>query len=158
MSKFDDSYRAGAVVMLQSEGYPENAYAIGKVYDYLRQKSPYPSKTSLKNWFDGTKAAPPSKIVDEKKRDMLVSLNEWAWTIMEHGKNPDTVAEMSGQQAATSFGILIDKIRLLQGLPTEIVSIMPAFVSTMQQVGEDPETILRRMIERAKQRIDNNGQ
>lgn len=154
MSKFDDEYRAGVVVMLEAEGYPDNPYAIGKVYDYLRQKSPYPSKTSLKNWFDGTKAAPPSKKVDEKKSDMLGSLNEWAWALMEHGKNPETVSEMTGQQAATSFGIILDKIRLLQGLPTQIVAVLPEFVSAMQQVGEDPETILRRMIERAKQKAD----
>lgn len=156
--KFDDEYRASVVVMLQAEGYPTNPLALGKVHNYLKQKAPYPTKQTIKNWFDGTFNPPPSKKLDDKKGDMLGSMNEWAWVLMEHGKNPETVSEMTGQQAATSFGIILDKIRLLQGLPTQIVAVLPEFVSTMQQVGEDPEHILRRMIERAKQRIDNNGQ
>jgi hypothetical protein len=155
MSKFDDEYRASVVVMLQAEGYPENPLALGKVHNYLKQRTPYPSKPTLINWFHGYKNPPPLNKVNDKKGNMLDSMNEWAWVLMEHGKNPETVGEMTGQQAATSFGIILDKIRLLQGLPTQIVAVLPEFVSTMQQVGEDPENILRRMIERAKQRIDN---
>lgn len=120
MGKFDDEYRAGVVVMLQAEGYPDNPNALGKVHNYLKQKSPYPTKTTISNWFHGVKNAPPSKKVDDKKDDMVAALKALTWKLIEHANKDDTISDMSGQQAITSAGILIDKTRLLLEKPTEI--------------------------------------
>lgn len=120
MAKFDDEYRASVVVMLQSEGYPQDEFALGRVHNYLKQKSPYPTKTSLKNWFDGKHNPPPSKVLDDKKGDMVEALKALTWQLIEHATKEDTVAEMTGQSAITSIGILIDKTRLLLDKPTEI--------------------------------------
>jgi hypothetical protein len=152
MSKFDDEYRAGVVVMLQSEGYPDNPNALGKVHEYLKQRSPYPAKTTISNWFHGVKNAPPSKKVDDKKKDMVEALQGLTWKLIDHAGQDDTVTEMTGQQTVTSIGILIDKIRLLTGLPTEIIGIMPEFVTAIQKTGEKPEDVMRRFIERSNQR------
>ncbi len=120
MSKFDDNYRASVVVMLQTEGYPNDQYAIGRVHDYLKQKSPYPTKSTLKNWFLGDSNPPPSKILDDKKGDMVEALKSLTWKLLDHATKEETISEMSGQQAITSAGILIDKTRLLLEKPTEI--------------------------------------
>lgn len=154
MSKFDDEYRAGVVVMLQTEGYPDNPHALGKVHNYLKQKAPYPSKPTLMNWFNGVKNPPPLNKVNDKKRDMVEALQELTWKLIDHAGNDETVSEMTGQSAITSIGILIDKIRLLTGLPTEIISIIPEFVSAIEKVGESPEAVMRRFIERASNKSD----
>lgn len=154
MGKFSDSYRAAAVVMLQSEGYPQDPFAIGRVHEYLRQSSPYPTKTSLKNWFSGSHNAPPSKILDDKKRDMADEFKELVWLLVDHVKTPETIAEMSGQQAVTSIGILVDKMRLLMGLPTQIVGIIPDVIAALERAGENPEQVFRRLIETANKRAD----
>lgn len=120
MSKFSDEYRAGAVVMLQAEGYPSNPFAIGKVYEYLKQKNPHPTKSTLKNWFMGDSNPPPSNILDDKKEDMVEALKALTWKLLEHAAKAETIEDMSGQQAITGAGILIDKTRLLLDKPTEI--------------------------------------
>lgn len=120
MGKFNDEYRASVVVMLQSEGYPNDEYAIGRVHNYLKQKSPYPTKTTIKNWFLGDSNPPPSKNLDDKKEDMVEALKALTWKLIEHAAKDETITEMSGQQAVTSAGILIDKTRLLLEKPTEI--------------------------------------
>lgn len=120
MAKFDDEYRASVVVMLQAEGYPQDQFAIGRVHEYLKQKKPYPTKSTLKNWFLGDSNPPPSKILDDKKGDMVEALKALTWKLIEHANKDETISEMSGQQAVTSAGILIDKTRLLLEKPTEI--------------------------------------
>lgn len=155
MSKFDDEYRAGVVVMLQSEGYPDDEFALGRVHQYLKQKAPYPTKTTISNWFHGVKNPPPSKKVDDKKGDMVEALQGLTWKLIEHAGKDETVTEMTGQQAITSIGILIDKVRLLTGLPTEIISILPDFVTAIERAGDSPENVMRRLIERSNQRVND---
>jgi hypothetical protein len=154
MGKFSDSYRASAVVMLQSEGYPDDPFAVGRVHEYLKQSSPCPTKTSLKNWFVGASNPPPSKILDDKKRDMADEFKELIWLLVDHAKTPDTISDMSGQQAITSVGILVDKMRLLMGLPTQIVGIIPDVVTALERAGENPELVFKRLIETANKRAD----
>lgn len=141
MGKFDDNYRAGVVVMLQTEGYPHDEFALGRVHNYLKQKAPYPTKTTISNWFHGTKNAPPSKIVDDKKADMVQALQSLTWKLVEHANADSTVSEMSGQQAITSIGILIDKTRLLLEKPTEISkSDVTIYKLEYPEDAEEPDT------------------
>lgn len=118
--KFDDNYRASVVVMLQSEGYPNDEFALGRVHKYLAQKAPYPTKTTISNWFRGIQNEPPSNLVDSKKQDMTEAFKDLAWKLIAHASKADTISEMSGQQAITSIGILVDKIQLLEGKATAI--------------------------------------
>lgn len=50
---------------------------------------------------------------------------------------------------AKHHGLLNDKIDI-----TIDINIMIEFVSAMQEIGEDAESVLRRMIEKAKQKVD----
>jgi hypothetical protein len=120
MGKFSDDYRASVILMLETEGYPENPYALGSVHNYLKQKAPYPDKSTLSKWFKGTITPPPQKIINEKKGDMVDAFKDLAWKLIAHAGSEDTIAEMSGQQAITSIGILVDKIQLLEGKATAI--------------------------------------
>src|SRR5688572_21367643 len=105
MSKFDDNYRASTVVMLQSEGYPNDPYAIGRVHNYLKQKAPYPAKATLINWFTGVSNPPPLINLNDKKDDMLAALESLTWKLIGHATLDGTVSEMSGQSTITSIGI-----------------------------------------------------
>lgn len=118
--KFDDNYRAATVVMLQAEGYPDNPLALGKVHNYLAKKAPYPTKTTLSNWFRGLHNAPPSNVLDIKKDNMTEALYGLLGKLVSHANKDETIGDMSGQAAVTSIGILIDKLQLLEGNPTEI--------------------------------------
>ena len=149
MSKFDDNYRAGAVVMLQTEGYPQDEFAIGRVHTYLKQRSPYPSKATLINWFTGASNPPPLKNLNDKKRDMVDALQALTWKLVDHATLDGTISEMSGQSTITSIGILIDKTRLLLDKPTEISKSESTntTVNLNAENAHDAGNILRQLIE-----------
>ncbi len=58
-----------------------------------------------------------SAIADTKKKELSTELEELAYKIV--GVMPDKLASANLQQLATSLGITIDKMQLLQGRPTE---------------------------------------
>lgn len=113
-AQYDDEFRASAKVMLEAAGYPGTPGALIKVARHLK----VPERT-LSRWFKGENNPPPDKLVRLKKGNMADALEDIAWRLVRHVKDPEVISEMTGQQAATSIGILIDKIRLLRDEPTE---------------------------------------
>lgn len=59
-----------------------------------------------------------AKALDEK-------LEEAAHKFVDHATSQSVTKKMSGAAAMTSAAIAIDKMRLLRGLPTEIIDAMP---------------------------------
>lgn len=58
------------------------------------------------------------------------------------------------RELATAFGIMFDKKRLLDGLPTEIVGYMPVVVKlhdVLTSAGMNPADVFERMIQRIQQ-------
>lgn len=147
MAKYTDKFKATAVITLQAAGYPSNPYKLEQVAKNLG----VPSR-SLRRWYNAEVGAPSDETVIEVKKDMTEDLQRLAWKLIAHAGDEDVIDEMSGQSTITSIGILIDKIRLLTGLPTEIIGIMPEFVSAIQKTGQKPEDVMRRFIERSSQR------
>ena len=116
--QYNDEFRASAKVMLEVAGYPETIGALAKVASHLK----VPERT-LSRWFRGENNPPPDKLVRVKKGNLADALEDIAWRLVRHVKDPEVISEMTGQQAATSIGILIDKIRLLREEPTERIAV-----------------------------------
>lgn len=111
---YDDEFRANAVVMLESQGYPQIKGALTAV---SRQLS-VPAMT-LSRWFRGTNNPPPNKVVNEKRGDLKDLLNKELQAVLEDlpHKRPDA----DYRALITATGVLVDKIQLLEGKPTQNV-------------------------------------
>jgi hypothetical protein len=59
-----------------------------------------------------------------------------ARTYIRHAETDDAKLRTSGAQAMTAAAIAVDKMRLLQGLPTEIVAIAPTLTKLIQIINE----------------------
>jgi hypothetical protein len=68
-----------------------------------------------------------------------------AQRFVQHALRQEVVSSMNGQQAMTAAGIAIDKMRLLRGLPTEIVQIMPNLLERIRQRGLDAVGVFQAM-------------
>jgi hypothetical protein len=147
---YTDEFRASAVAMLHAAGYPK---AIGALRAVSR-KLKVPERT-LSRWFNAEQNPPPDKLVSVKKGDMADALEEVAWTLLDSMSDADAIGDASLQQRATAYAIAIDKMRLLRGLPTEIVALIPDVISAIQSLGQSPAEVFQRMIElAAKQRAE----
>jgi hypothetical protein len=74
-----------------------------------------------------------------------VELEELAQLLVAHAKRPEVIGAATLQQTMTSLGITIEKLRLLRGLPTEIVAVLPDLIETIRRKGYDPVAALVRM-------------
>lgn len=148
MSKYTDKFKAGAVITLQAAGYPDNPHKIQEVAQSLKI-----NRRTLLRWYQGEVGAPADKTVQQEKRDMEADLRKLFFKLIDHALDDEVIVEMSGQQAVTSMGIVFDKIRLLMGLPTHVISVLPDVVNALERAGEDPETVFKRMIKVANERV-----
>lgn len=144
--RYDDEYRAGAIAMLHAAGYPDTTGALTRVANELH----VPDRT-LSRWFNGENNSPPDKLVNIKKGDMANALEEVAWKLLDSMADSEAIADAPLQQRATAYGIAVDKMRLLRGLPTEIVALIPDVVNALQSMGQSPAEVFNRIIQRAKQ-------
>jgi len=111
--RYDDEFRASAVLMLEAAGYPNRKGALSQVAAHLG----VPLST-LREWFTGAHNPPPAKVRNEKKRDFVIDLQN---LLGLHIDAAGRVVEDSGDLRAivTGIGIIVDKIQLLTGNPTE---------------------------------------
>jgi transposase-like protein len=141
---YDDKFRTGAVVTLQAAGYPNTPGALTRIANELG----VPPRT-LSRWFNGENNPPPDNLVSEKKEDMADLFETVALKYLRHAGNDDVVEGSSGRDAMMNAAVAVDKMRLLRGLPTEIVELMPGVVEALKKQNLDPAEVFRRMIERA---------
>jgi hypothetical protein len=109
--KYTDNFKAGVVLMLEAEGYPENASALEKVAHHVK----VPGRT-VSRWFKGESGAPSDNLVEQKKTG-LVDLfeNELRAAFLAMNNVRD---DASYRDLATSAGIFTDKIQILSNRPT----------------------------------------
>lgn len=149
--RYDDEFRAGAITMLLAAGYPGTDGALTKVSKELM----VPDRT-LQRWFNGDSNPPPDKVVARKKKDMADALEDVAWKLLDSMGDKDAIEDAPLQQRATAYGIAVDKMRLLRGLPTEIVALIPGVVQAIQDMGQSPAAFFNRIIQRAKEQRDRD--
>lgn len=141
---YTDEFRASAVAMLAAEGYPAVKGSLQRVADLLGIHA-----RTLSRWFNGENNPPPDMLVSEKRDELSDMFERVAYQYLDHATKPEVVASASARDAMTAAGIAVDKMRLLRGMPTAIVSLMPGFVEAIKAMGQDPEEVMKRAITRA---------
>ena len=105
---YSDEDKASAVLMLEAAGYPDRKGAMSQVVRELGVP-----ESTLRSWAKNEHGAPPAKVRDRKKGELIESLNEVATKLIEHlGDIADTG---DVRETATAAGIVIDKLQLLRG-------------------------------------------
>lgn len=110
--RFNDDFRASAVLMLEATGYPEKKGGLTQVSTHLG----VPLST-LRGWFTAERNPPPAELRNEKRIDLVGELTSLLGLTFTAAKN--TVDEASYKELATAIGIFVDKLQLLSGQPTE---------------------------------------
>lgn len=111
---YTDKERAIAVTLLTSSGYPENKYKLQEVADHIK----VPSRT-LRRWYREGRNPPPDDVVREVKKELSERLQELAHKLVDVAYDVLKEDDPSIQQVITSLGIVVDKMQLIAGKPTE---------------------------------------
>lgn len=98
--------------MLEAAGYPAKPGALSTVSKHIK----VPAST-LRGWFNRTSNPPPAKIRDEKRFDLIEALRAEIADAL--GAAPNARDDASYKDLITGAAILIDKLQLLTGKPTE---------------------------------------
>lgn len=118
--RYDDDFRAAAVLMLEAAGYPDREGALSQVAGRLNL-----SRSTLRSWFTGEHNPPPVNIHHEKRFDLIQAIrDELASIFPALGGKRD---EATYRELVTAVGILTDKLQLLTGQPTwrgEIIDLL----------------------------------
>lgn len=138
---YDDEFRASAILSLRTSGYPDTEGALARVSRQLN----VPAMT-LSRWFRRSNNPPPNKVVTRQKGDLKTLFTDEIYEIM--GVLPERREDASYQQLVTSMAIFFDKIRLLEGLPTEIFSILPDWLAAMDRRGLNAVDVIKTMTNR----------
>lgn len=156
MANYSDEFKAGVLALLHGAGYPDNKYAVGEVHRHMKAQGSDVSSKTIKRWAQGKHIAnvQPDKVV-QNKRDMGTALQELFWKLYEHALGDETIDQLKGAQAYTAMAIVLDKYRLVEGLPSEIVQVIMPAVQALQRAGKDPIEIFREMERQANEIADN---
>ena len=146
MANYSDKFKAGAVALLESQGYPDKPDALKKVQKHLGGK---PATRTLMRWFHGEHGAPDDKLVKREKKELADVFEEVAYSYLTRASDQDAIDDTRGKDAVMTAAIAVDKMRLLRGLPTEIIVLVPGFTEAIKKLGRDPEQFMRSTIERA---------
>jgi transposase-like protein len=147
--RYTDEHRATLVAMLEMEGYPQVASALRKVATYAQIQP-----NVLRRWFVKKQNPPPNKLVVRKKKELAELFEDVAHTYLNRALDEDAISATAGQSAVIAAATATDKMRLLRGLPTEIVSLIPDVVTAIESMGQSPADFFNRIIQRAKQQSD----
>ena len=112
--KFTEDEIAMFLLQLEVLNYPENEHALSEV---VKRKGA-PSRPTLRRWWKQKNQPHIDKLVQHKKRDFVEELKNLL------GLHIDAAVEaVKGSEDIraidTGIGILVDKLQLLQGEPTE---------------------------------------
>lgn len=113
--RYDDKYRASAVVMLEAAGFPDRKGALSHVSRHLGVPIP-----TLKRWGTGSQNPPPNDVVTKNRIDLADLLDTEIAAAFEAAKG--VRCEASYRDLMTGIGILIDKRQLLRGEATQNVN------------------------------------
>lgn len=110
--RYTDKFRATAVVMLEAQGYPDVKGALSKVAKHLDTPP-----STLKGWWTAEHNPAPTQLRDEKKSDLAALIKNEVEEVLN--TMPDKRVEADYRALSTALGIMVDKLQLLTGEPTE---------------------------------------
>jgi hypothetical protein len=141
--------------MLEAAGYPDMKGALQQTADHIGVGA-----MTLSRWFKGEQNPPPDNLVTIKKDDLADKFEDIAHLYLGHASRDDVLEAVSGQQAITSAAIAVDKMRLLRGLPTEIIDVAPQLtrlVELMNQFNHSLPDVINRMIMRYEKQLGDGS-
>lgn len=112
--KFSDEQRAMFLLQLEVLDYPKNEHALLEI----TKRGNAPSRKTLRRWWNERGESPGGKIAQHKKPDLVESLMD---LLRLHIEASEGAIQDSDDLKAINIGIgiLVDKIQLLSGKPTE---------------------------------------
>jgi hypothetical protein len=103
--------------------------------------------STLQSWRDGRGTnTSVTNMRNVKKGELADKLEQVAHAYTDHLLSPVTINDTGAKDAAVTVGTAIDKMRLLRGLPTEIISVVPQLVDALKSAGLDPVQAFNDMI------------
>lgn len=141
---YSDKFKANCVAMLTALGYPDKIGILPEVSNNTH----VPERT-LQRWWKAQYSMADDKIVAHQKKDLATMFEELAHKAVKVAR--DNIEAEDSKSAATVAGIAVDKMRLLRGLPTEIIDIAPQLTQLMElmkQFNHNPQDVFAKMIER----------
>lgn len=117
MARFSDEFRAQAILMLDAAGWPDRRGALVIVARQLGIKH-----QTLSNWARRVQNPPPQNMLQKKGFDLMQAIRDELQAILEELPNARPDADF--KELATSFGIFVDKLQLLEGKATERVELL----------------------------------
>jgi hypothetical protein len=110
--RYDDKFRASAVVMLEAAGFPDRKGALSHVSKHLGVPIP-----TLTRWVTGANNPAPNELVTKNRIELTDLLDTEIAAAFEAAKG--VRGEASYRDLMTGIGILVDKRQLLRGEPTQ---------------------------------------
>jgi len=117
MARWSDEFRAMSVVMLEAEGYPQRKGALMEVAKTLKVP-----KSTLSRWYTGKSNPPPPETVTIKKEQIIAMLKGEIGAALN--EMPKARPDADYRELATTIGILVDKLQLLEGEPTSRTEVI----------------------------------
>lgn len=142
MARYTDEFRANSVIMLEMSGYPDKPGALMETAKYL--KIPH---ATLSRWYNGKRNPPPSEMVQIKKETIVDLLKSEIGAALKEMINARQDADY--KELATAIGIMIDKMQLLDGKPTDRAEIIDDRLTDEERVSR-----VAAILERARARRD----
>lgn len=136
--QYSDSNKASALAILDANG--------GNLSKTSRETG-VPIST-IKEWRDGRVNPDVTDIRNVKKIELADKLEEVANAYTDHLLRDETINKTGAKDAAVTVGTAIDKMRLLRGLPTEIIQVLPPLVSALEDAGLNPSEVFNAMLAR----------
>jgi len=115
--RYDDKFRANAVLLLEGAGYPDTKGALTRVANNVG----VPAMT-ISRWFKRANNPPPNELVNEKRPGLIDLIREEIYGVL--ATLPKERSEADYRTLVTGLGILVDKLQLLEGKATERIELM----------------------------------
>ena len=138
--RYNDDFRASAIVYLEAAGYPKVPGALSRVSSKLA----VPTKT-LYRWWHGVYNPPPDKTVAAKRIDLTQLLRDEITAAL--GEMNNARGDASYRDLGVVLGIAIDKLQLLSGQPTQRVETIATILDEL------PEDDYAAIVEEAREVI-----
>ncbi len=152
MPLYTEGQKAIAIEIASRHATELNASALAEIR--LALNNPTLPKSTVWRWLHPDRATKKkvstvSIAVQEKAAKALDQIFEdTARAYLAHAQKPDVVNKTSGQAAVLAAATAVDKMRLLRGLPTEVVEILPGLMSAIVARGLNPVVVFKSFYER----------
>lgn len=142
---YDQRFKEQFIIELIEAGYPDNEYAMQEV---LKRHNKPTRITALRWWHEYRDRQNPhlSKNVQELKTDIADRLDDLAHKLIDRALDGNTVDGLREREVFTALGITLDKLRIWRDLPTHIIQGLPDLIIALEEIGEDPQDVFRRMV------------